>query len=756
MHRRRTRIRIVEAAVALHILCGLAATACAQVVLGGDRPFYRIVSDAAPSPPRIAIGWDNWTVLRESAPLAINDVRVPVAEDNTFRLGDAVDVSRLSSNAFGVVVAVDSVWGRNHHYVVTAGVQDAAEIRLSALPPALQTETQRRLRTVRAWVREVPDFPGEIRSEPVTLPKSGAHLSFGVGFEDIVDQAGIRELADDAAAEGRQTPTVVARVLLQSVAGETEVFARDVRDNVAHANHRRVQPFTVDIAAFSGHTVQFVFRFDSADERALPSPFAMPVWVNPVVRAAAPDSTKKNLLLISLDTLRADHLGAYGYERATSPRLDEFAADAALFEDCISNSSWTTPAHASIFTGLSPILHGAGGPAGFRLREGAVTLAELARANGYLTAAFTQGHAIDGGLGFAQGFDQYSNGPPSGGLPQSDGRAEEIFEQGAQWLDEFGGNPFVLFLHTYEIHAPYMPPEAFRGRFTADPPGDGMPLKSMSDPAARERIVALYDEGIAYTDDVLGKFLDGMRESGLLDRTHVIIFSDHGEEFWEHGDVQHSFTLYQEQLHVPLIVRLAENDPPAVRIPQRVILSDLFATALELLGIEHARPRDSLSLVPLMRGADAAYPRTMFRAELYKENLQYFMIAALRGDAKYTAKTRYDRAASPLHEFILGEGTEAAGGARFPGEPELTLLRLLDTTAQAHPEVEEQFYDLGADPAELAPIDPGPRMNTLRRVLLDDLEQSAEQARQTGADVAAPSELTEAERERLRALGYVE
>jgi len=737
---------IAHVSLALALLAAF-TSASAQIALEATRPFHRFTDEAhAPSePPLVAVGWDNWVTLEPRSAFAANEVRVPVAADNTFRLGDALDLSKLSADALGVIVAVDSVWGRNHHYVTTAGVPDAANFRFTSLPPELAREKQRRLRSANLWLREVPKLPREYRSQEIALPENGARLSFAVGFEDILEQAGVREFGDPIKKEGRQTPAVRARVLVSSGATETEVFSRDLRDTIAGETYRRFQRFTVNLSDFAGKKVRVVFRFEQAAKESVPASFALPVWGNPVLHAAAPVSPKKNLLLISLDTLRADHLGLYGYSRDTSPHLDAFAAEATIFEDCLSTSSWTSPAHGSVFTGLSPILHGAGGPAGFRLRESVRTLAELARANGYLTAAFTQGHAIGGKLGFAQGFDQYSNGPESGALPQVDGLAEQVFAQATRWLDEFGQNPFVLFMHTYEIHAPYLPPDAFHGKFTNEPRGDGNPAKNMSG-ADRDRIVALYDEGIAYTDHALGNFFAHLRATGILDRTHVIIFSDHGEEFWEHGGISHSFTLYQEQLHVPLIVRIAGDDAPRGRIGQRVILSDLFATSLDLLGITHTPSRDSISLVPLMQGA--AYPRSLFRAELYKENMKYFMIAGIEGGTKYTARTQYDQPNSPLNPYILAPVPLAEG--------ELALLGALVDAPAPHPAVEEMAFNLTDDPGEGTPLIIQDSAASLRRALLDDLRLSAEEARLSDTAPTAPAILTDAEREQLRALGYVE
>jgi len=745
--------RVLFAALAIGAVLAAVGSTSAQLALDASRPFHRFVDEQTPAlpggPAAINVGWDFWTGLEQQKPAMTLNVRVKVDTKNTIRLGDVLDPAQFSADALGVLVAIETVFGRKHHYVVTRGVANPAELRLNCLPPNIENAPEQRVRSATAWAREVFRVPREFRSAPIAIPASGATLSFGVGFEDLLEQLGVRTLTDALDGDGRKTFPVRARILVEAGGAPQEVFAQDLRSNTTQANHRRFQHFTADLSAFAGKTLSVVFRFEAIGKDGDTCAFGIPLWGNPVLIAKATPSPKKNLLIISLDTTRADHLGCYGYERATSPNLDAFAAGATLFEECLSTSSWTTPAHASAFTGLSPVLHGAGGPAGFTLRRSATTLPELARDNGYLTAAFTQGHAISGSFGFTQGFDQFSDGPESGMPAQSNGVAGDLFAQGKAWLDQYGASPFFLFLHTYEIHAPYVPPDAFHGRFAQGPIGNGAPAAKTTDPAERERIEALYDEGIAYTDDVLGKFFAYLKDSGLLDRTNVIIMSDHGEEFWEHNSVQHSFTLYQEQLHVPLIIRLAGAEPPKGRVAQRVILSDLFATSLALLGIDHAPPRDSINLVPLVLDHAAPYPRTLFRLELYKTNKNYFMIAGMEGPLKYSAKTHYDRADSPLHAFINAPGHPLAAG-------ELAFLETLDPLDQSPPNIEELFFDLSADPVELSPIPPNPGMRALRRALLDDLRKSAEEARQTLDAAGLPSELTDTEREQLRSLGYVD
>ncbi len=332
-----------------------------------------------------------------------------------------------------------------------------------------------------------------------------------------------------------------------------------------------------------------------------------------------------NVVLVSFDTTRADHLSCYGYGRETSPTIDRLAAQGVLFENAVSHSPKTAPSHMSILTGLLPDAHGVRNLAdegNHALRDGVPTLATILRDAGYRTAAFTAGGHVAAELGFDRGFETFETG----------GGVEGIFERGAEAAEDFSGDPFFLFLHTYEVHDPYVPPQRYREMF-ADPAYDGRiigsrdELKEASgsewkkqhevfwdhvDPSSErdvEHLKALYDAGIRYADDVLGDFLEELDELGELERTWVVFLSDHGEEFHEHGGFLHE-TLYQEVLRVPLIVR-----PPATldvdwagrEIAQPVALIDVLPTVLELLGLPATPGAQGRSLATLIaRGEGGA------------------------------------------------------------------------------------------------------------------------------------------------------
>jgi arylsulfatase A-like enzyme len=367
----------------------------------------------------------------------------------------------------------------------------------------------------------------------------------------------------------------------------------------------------LDLAAYAGKRA--TLTLSTSDLPGAPAPnLAYPLWGDVVLYTSTPPATRPgpSVILISLDTLRADRLGCYGYARPTSPNLDAFAADAILFERALSPAPMTTPAHASIFTGVSPYLHRAGiYTEGFALSTRWAPIAELLAARGYRTHAETEGIAIAGYWGFARGFQSYSDGPS----PQSHVRfiVEETFENSAAWLKRFGQLPFFLFVHTYQLHDPYESPPPYLARFT-DPKYDGdqmpSPLYAIT-PEEKQNASDRYDAGIAYTDATFGEFVAELKASGLYDTTWIIVTSDHGEEFWEHGGWGHARTLYNEVLNVPLLIRPPKGVHGGKRVSTPVLTSDLFATLLGVTGAPMPEGRDSIDLLPLAAASPAPYAR---------------------------------------------------------------------------------------------------------------------------------------------------
>jgi arylsulfatase A-like enzyme len=319
-----------------------------------------------------------------------------------------------------------------------------------------------------------------------------------------------------------------------------------------------------------------------------------------------------NVLFISIDTLRADHLGCYGYKQPTSPNIDRFAAESVLFSDATAHAPSTEPSHASMFTSLLPVHHG-----GLRAKHRPVSekvrmMAEILKDAGLRTVSFNGGGQVAASYGFDRGFEIYDS---------STGRFADKVGKAVLWLQNNKDQRFFMFLHTYEVHAPYAPAarhmELFDAGYTGNLPDEIMPkllidindgVRHIDEQDARH-IVAAYDAGIHSVDAAFGALHNYLKKSGLLDKTIVIFTSDHGEELGEHGQMgRHSHALYDELLHVPLIIRLPGGRVASGVIDELVRGIDLLPTVTELLGLASLEQFSGTSLVPLL-GRQEAAPR---------------------------------------------------------------------------------------------------------------------------------------------------
>ncbi|MCH2171998.1 sulfatase-like hydrolase/transferase [Myxococcota bacterium] len=305
------------------------------------------------------------------------------------------------------------------------------------------------------------------------------------------------------------------------------------------------------------------------------------------------DASARNLILISIDTLRADYLNTYGYDRhATSPAIDLLADRGTLFEAVIAPSPWTVPSHMALFTGLDPNILGMDEFANFtpRLDRGFTTLAELFQQAGYLTVAFTGTMTMTSTNGFSDGFYLYHEHRVRKRIHRD---LESNLEATDRWLRKHPEKPFFLLFHTFEAHDPY-----FHDEFVE--PGMG----------AVEKQKAKYASGIAYVDERIGTFLETLEERGLLENTLIVITSDHGEGFEDDHFAFHGRTLFEDVLRVPLIF-VGPDIPKGLRIPFQVPLQDVFATLIEYFGLELPPSIQSRSLLSLVRGEENA-PRETY------------------------------------------------------------------------------------------------------------------------------------------------
>jgi arylsulfatase A-like enzyme len=319
-----------------------------------------------------------------------------------------------------------------------------------------------------------------------------------------------------------------------------------------------------------------------------------------------------NVLLIGIDTLRWDHLGCYGYPRATSPNIDKLASTGVRFETAMSAAPWTLPSFATAFTSLYPSQHGAGSIQS-RLRTIFPTLAMMLLKKGYSTAGIANNATIGPEFGMSRGFEYYDLTPPA-----AERLADGATKDALAWLDRNGDKPFFLFVHYFDPHLPYAPPAPYSGMFNegyAGPVGTSFNLATIAggDPHVYDpvkalpeddwnQVIALYDGEIAFTDAAVGNLLAGLDKLGLRDKTLVVLFADHGEEFLDHGQMDHGHTLFDELLRVPLVFSLPGVLPGGKVVPSQVRLLDITPTVLDLLRVTTDAHLEGASLKPLLLG----------------------------------------------------------------------------------------------------------------------------------------------------------
>jgi arylsulfatase A-like enzyme/Flp pilus assembly protein TadD len=303
-----------------------------------------------------------------------------------------------------------------------------------------------------------------------------------------------------------------------------------------------------------------------------------------------------NVILISVDTLRADHLSAYGYAKLHTPNIDSLAAQGILFEQAISPVPLTLPAHASLLTGTLPVFHGIRDNTGFVLSQKHSTLAQALRLHGYRTGAFVGSFILDSRFGLDHGFEEYydnfeSETLETAKLDISERRAEDVLVEARRWISQKAGADFFAFIHLFDPHAPYAAPAQYQ---------------------APNRLP--YDAEVAYVDAELGRFFQFLEEKGLWDDSLVILTADHGEGLGEHGELNHGMFLYDATLHIPLIFKLPGETQRGRRVSDQVRLIDVVPTVLDILKLPPLSQAQGVSLKPALNGGElpelAAYSET--------------------------------------------------------------------------------------------------------------------------------------------------
>jgi len=539
---------------------------------------------------------------------------------------------------------------------------------------------------------------------PLTVPE-GARLELAYGVE---------------APESFSAPVSFA-ALVRSGGNQQTLFAATVGPQEAPYNEWN--DVTVDLAGLEGEIeLELTTACTEPGTAADPdSPIANAYFSAPVVTVPSRDPPRHNVVLISLDTLRADHVGLYGYSRPTTPNIDRvFGEQGVVVERVVSTSTDTLNGHTSMLTGLYPTVA--------LVRRGktvlpwpwVVSLAGILRSAGYRTAAFTENAYVGANFGFDRGFERYAEEKSIDDHLQARGSIETTFARGRAWLDTIDDQQFFLFLHTYQVHAPYTPPPRYAAMFPSPP-----------DATTIRRQMDAYDAEIAYTDEQVGKLISHIDELGLERNTLVIVTSDHGEEFGEHGGRQHGPHLHSEVLHVPWMMRARGLLPAAGRRKGPASLNDMLPTVLELLGLTAPYPPDGRSLAGhLTQGSPIPV------VSLFSEARTLMALTTTGRDRAWLSPS-----------FSL---------TRWPDR----LIRI-----RTHQGPRYELYDLDVDPAETENIY-GPHALRVAhlRTALDFYEQhrrdeSTKRARSLGVTNLAPSHAVpglDREREKkLRALGYL-
>jgi arylsulfatase A-like enzyme/tetratricopeptide (TPR) repeat protein len=309
-------------------------------------------------------------------------------------------------------------------------------------------------------------------------------------------------------------------------------------------------------------------------------------------------SKRPNVLLIIVDTLRADYLSCYGNTEVKTPNIDKLAAEGIMFSQAVSHVPLTLPSHTSIFTGTYPFSHGVRDNGSFRLDDKLITIAEILKENGYHTAAFVGAFPVDSRFGIAQGFDLYDDyygeGSAYNDFAYAERRAEEVIKPAIEWLKKSAAAPWFCWLHFYDPHMPYIPPAPYNTLYANNP----------------------YAGEIAYTDEVIGKFFAFLQKENLDKNLLIIFTSDHGEGLGDHGEGTHGLFAYNATLHIPLIWCDREIFSQPQVINKRVRHIDIAPTLLDLLDIEKPAQMQGRSLIPLIQE-----PSSWIEDESYFETL---------------------------------------------------------------------------------------------------------------------------------------
>ena len=385
--------------------------------------------------------------------------------------------------------------------------------------------------------------------------------------------------------------------------GKREVLLTKALDPLTRKSDREWVPLDVDLSKYAGHDTEIVLETRGFEPTADPM---RALWGNPAITVAAKESPLVIIYLV--DTLRADHTTVYGYSRNTTPQLESFSKDAVVFDQAVAHASWTKPSVASILTSLLPGQHRA-----VQLRDALdsskILVSERLSARGFATAAAVANAIIYlPEANFGRGFDFFAGLHGEDGRPSKLVGADVVVDTALRWLDTRKGLPTFLYVHTMDPHVPYAPPPPFDAMFEPHPlPGRPAadPRTDYKVPADRERLMAQYDGDIAFGDQEFGRFVKELRSRGLYDRALILFLADHGEEFQDHGQWLHGRSVFDELVHVPLVVKFPGRKDAGRRITTQVQTVDLVPTIFESLGLPQP---EGLAGQPLQRAMAGQAP----------------------------------------------------------------------------------------------------------------------------------------------------
>ena len=393
-------------------------------------------------------------------------------------------------------------------------------------------------------------------------------------------------------------------------------------------------------------------------------------------RAVSGGAEDSPVIIISIDTLRADHLPVYGATGLETPNIDALAKDGIVYENAYSHVPLTLPSHVSMLSGLLPSESGVRNNLGYRFDSAAApSIPTLLKGKGYATGAAVSAYVLRSATGLGAAFDQYddqmdrsSEGATMGEVQRT---GKETVAAAIQWVNAKGNQPFFYMLHLFEPHAPYVPPEPFRTRYASAP----------------------YDGEIAASDADVGQFLDALKSSGVYDRATILLVSDHGEGLGDHGEAQHGIFLYREAIHVPLILKLPKGELSGKRVKTPVQLTDILPTIAALTGFAVPPKAKGRSLVEIARD-DAPPARRIFSETMYPRiHLGWSDLASL---------------VDATHHYIDAPRPELFDLARDPGEKQNVLADNRRVYASMRSEVQTHDRTLTApanvDPEEAAKL----------------------------------------------------